>query len=214
MQDINAWLESDRSFKIGSELYAKYGTNSFLKKLLLSNPTPYVIQKLEAELIALAPARPARTDKPQPEIETANLPQKNEGGSPPIDKKSMERYLLLKSDLKLKYSQLQRNMVALDLLTDESALLQTSTSILTLQDKISDIYDLVDFFDAHKQFPDIQTKAEPIKTSKQELQALYVSASRAKARLESGKCRNVKTTTSLLERTNKRIAEIRERDSR
>lgn len=211
MQDINAWLKSDRNFKIGSELYAKYGANSFLKKLLLSDPTPYIIQKLEAELLTIASAQPAHTDRPQPTIEIPSPPQKTNEALPTIDQKSMERYLWLKSDLKLKYSQLQRNMVALDLLKDEKALLQTSNSILILQDKITNIYDLIDFYDEHSRFPDQENKEVNIKTPQQELQSLYQSRCRAIDRIKSGKCRNLKKTTALLEEINKRIDELRER---
>lgn len=214
MQEINAWLNGERDFNTGSELYAKYGDNSFFKKVLLNGPAPYTIKKLEAELESLAPAPPAHCDAFKIEI-VSSAPDRHTGGQGnPVsnpDPKAMERYLSLKVLLKQTYRQIERNMTVLDISNDEPVLLQTANQILTLHDKIAEIFDLIDFFDEHNRFPDIVVDEEIVKTPEEQRQALYVSTSKAEKRLSSGSCKNQAKTIALIAANKKRIAELNER---
>jgi hypothetical protein len=215
MQEIIAWLDGDRDYWSGSALYEKYGSNSFLKKVLPEGPTPYKIQKLETELESLVPATPAKhsastIDAPQNDIvATPDHSVKSDQDSPAPNPKEMERYLSLKLLLKQTYDQIQRNMVLLDLLTDQKQLHQSAKHILNLNDKVTGIYDLLDFYDEHGKFPEIGIEKAVIKTPKKELDDLMIVRSKAKTRLKSPKCRNRVQTQKLIDDTDIRIAELR-----
>jgi uncharacterized protein YdaL len=121
----------------------------------------------------------------------------------------MERYLGLKAQLKVTYDQMQRNMAVLDISDQQLVLHQTAKQIMTLKDRLTDIYDLIDYFDEHNGFPEINIKSELIKTPPQELQDLYVSRSKAKKRLEKGNCRNIAKTKALILAADARIEELK-----
>ncbi|WP_285055146.1 hypothetical protein [Pedobacter ginsengisoli] len=217
MQEINAWLNSDRDFNAGSALYGKYGTNSFFKKILHEQgATQYNVKKLAAELIDLAPAQPAPVsfDAPNISIDEA-LPDHQITGDQetPVNianPKDMQRYLSLKATLKQHYNHFQRNMVLLDVSTDQRILLKTAASLSTLQDKITGIYDLLDFFDEHNHFPIVSKTVETVKTPKQELDALYTSNWKAEKRLENPHCRDKEKTKLLITTNLQRIAQLKE----
>lgn len=208
MHEINVWLNLNSDFYIGVDLYEKYGSNSFLKKLLRSGgATPYNILKLETELKRLSPALEVKPDvlKPLPNREKlADIPTQ-----PDTIKSHPEnhvKYLQLVEYKKNLYRQLERNMMELDVSEKEIILHMTAKTILALHNKIQDIYKLLDFFDEKGQFP---AKKEVISRSPpEEIQLLRVSTSKAKQRLESGKCRDVQQTKTLIEQNNKRILEL------
>ncbi|WP_316743418.1 hypothetical protein [Pedobacter antarcticus] len=212
MQEINAWLKDSEDFDKGVELYVKYGTNSFFKTTLIKfGCTPFNIQKLVAELTALAPAAPA----PQEPKSASNhivthqkpLPIPDEA-LPAPDPKDTERYLALKELLRIKYRQMDRNRAALAISSDKEYRHLTAKQIMKLDSDIKDIYRLIDYFDAHECFPQL-TKDEIIRTPTEELQSLWVSNSRAKTRLKSGKCRNIHNTEQLIIKNNIRIEQLK-----
>jgi hypothetical protein len=226
MQEITAWLQN-KDFEQGRVLYMKYGTNSYFKTLLESGPTPFNVKKLGAELKGLAPVSPASTttrvstNEIEPSSTRRKVPENNTSTSipsPPANKpvpapaKLMERYLGLKELLKTKYRQLERNMIALDFSEKEEFLLATSKQIISLNDSIGDIHDLIDYFDEHGDFPLIEVQEDLIRTVDQEVQLLRQSNSKAKRRIANGKCRDVKKTNELIELNNKRIAELLGKD--
>lgn len=194
MQAINAWLQSDRDYKTGLALYAKYGQSSFLKTIFAQGPTPYNLLKLEAELESIAPAPPAV------KVESLKLKAENEkidtSDAPKVDTSKNHRiYLELQEEQKNKYRQLQRNMVELDLQTNENILHQTAKQILHLHKKITDNWKTLDHYDEHGVFPFQKEKPIP-KTPA--IQLLHESLSKAKRRLKSGKCRDIAQTTNLI----------------
>jgi len=206
MQDINAWLLSDKNFEVGKTLYLKHGGNSFFKTLLASGPTPYNIKKLDAELKSLAPAAPAIPDK------TAVLPsdqrsvEQYEVKSIPKDPDDFARYLDLKELLKSTYRQLERNMIELDLESKQSMLHLISNNILSLHQKIQDIYKLLDHFDEHETFP-TSGKIDIVRTPAAQIQLLRVSNWKARKRLQAG-CRDKEVTEKLILDNNAKIIEL------
>ena len=219
MQEINAWLRSGKDFETGKALYIKYGKNSLFKSLLnTQGATPYNIKKLGADLKDLAPAPPAiSTEAPPISIVAtvpppANLQEGEKAEAPQPSVKLMERYLGLKELLKQKYRQLERNMAVLDFSDDPNFLHLTAKQILSLNNQIGDIHDLIDYFDEHGTFPFVEVTEEIIRTPAQELQLLWQSNSKAKRRINSGKCRDIKKTQELIEINNKRISELLGKD--
>lgn len=218
MQEINAWLNSDQDFSTGSALYEKYGTNTYFKKVLLSHgATPYNERKLVAELSDLAPATPAveTIDKTKPTIEAAP-PDLLRCEDQEITKvvaipKEYQRYLGLKSELKQCYNQVQRLMAILDLSNDMLILRDAAGQLVRLNDRIVDIYRKIDFYDENGHMPEPAIIDKADKTLQQELQALYVSTSKAETRLKSPTCRDKNKTKLLIAENRKRIEEIKER---
>lgn len=216
MQEINAWLSNSDDFETGKQLYIKYGDNSFFKKTLESyGPTPYNIKKLSAELTALAPAEPAIIDKPTSKIEQSALahPDTDEPVTSP-DPKDTERYLSLKELRSKKYRQIDHNMAALAVSSDQHYRHMTAKQILLLHSQIQDIYRLTDYFDDYNKFPDILVKDEILRTPAEKLQKLWESTSKAKKRLASGKCRNIHKTEKLILKNELKIAELKRKDSK
>lgn len=219
MQEINAWLRSGKDFETGKALYIKFGKNTFFKSLLnTQGATPYNIKKLGAELKVLALAPPAIThDAPPTSIVTpapppAKVQEAEKAETPPPSLKLMERYMSLKELLKQKYRQMERNMAVLDFSDDQNFLHLTAKQILSLNAQIGDIHDLIDYFDEHGTFPFVEVIEEIIRTPAQEVQLLRQSNSKAKRRIENGKCRDIKKTKELIEINNKRISELLGKD--
>jgi hypothetical protein len=209
MQEINAWLHNGQEFTQGVKLYTEHGKNSFFKKLLLAGPTPYTIEKLEAELRSLAPAPPAIQDKPK-QFFDSNQPPVGKTEADLVDQESSSedftRYLQLKEHQKTLYRQLERNMIELDLSENERIRHMTAKNILGLNSKIQDIYKLIDLFDEKGKFP--TEKEQVTRTAADEIQLLRVSNWKANQRLQSKKCRDVLQTKKLIEDNNKRIIEL------
>lgn len=213
MQEINAWLQNGRDFNTGAELYNKYGDNSFLKKLLLSEPTPYTKEKLEAELEALASAQPAiQTDIEftKIEYEAPVQPDQVEPEKVTVDPKQHARYLSLLELKKNTYRQLENNMVAMRMSSDQSFLHVTAKQILALHSKISEIYRLIDYYDQNGSFPLIKIQEAVVRTPAEEIQLLRVRISRAKGRLKAPNCRDEQKTLKLIEANRNRIAVLME----
>lgn len=197
MQEINAWLQSSQNFYDGVKLYGTYGKSNFLKTLFASGPTPYNIEKLEAELKAIAPTPPALKKLT---VESLNLPV-NVAPFENIVKKQVSNsenhkvYLALQEQQKTLYRQLDRNMIELDLQKNELVLKETAKQICFLHKKIQKNYFNIDFFDEKGFYPGQEEKPQ-LKTD--EIQRLQVSLSKAKKRLSSGKCRDIQQTQDLI----------------
>ncbi|RQO65083.1 hypothetical protein DBR40_24745 [Pedobacter sp. KBW01] len=209
MQEINAWLQNGLDYKTGAALYIKYGNNTFLKRLLEADPTPYTTEKLEAELRKMAPELNVIADKPKLEIKQ-HAPAPSEQVEPvktPDQCKSntedLKRYLQIKEDQKTLYRQLERNMTELDMSKNEPFLLLTAKNILSLHGKIRDRYKLIDYFDLNGEFPDLKAKIQ--RTPAEEIQLLRVSIYKAKIRLQSPGCRDIEQTKKLITESQNRI---------
>ena len=200
MQDINAWLSSDRNYDIGYQLYNKYGKSTFLKDLLSAGPSIFNIQKLEAELIALAPAPPAIL----PFENVVNEVQ------PKADLAAHKKYLEIKSNQRLKYRQIDYNKAILFLTDDQEILHQTAKQILKLDDEIREMWMIIDHYDSTGTFPWEKQKSEP---TTPEVKRLMSQVSRAKNRLKSPSCRNAEETQKLIDDKLKRIEQIRRETS-
>jgi hypothetical protein len=206
MQDILAWLKSERDFTKGVELYKKFGTNNFFKTLLTAGPTPYNLKKLVAELEVLAPATPAI-----PQKQVANIKIQEPKAAPIADKsKDIEKYLQLKQTLSRKYDQLKRNMAQLDYEKKQDVLHLTAKQILSLDSQIKEIWMQLDFYDENGTFPVLEPKPEPPKRStSQSIQLLHQTISKAKARYASGKCRNPEKTLELIKTSQTQLDEMK-----
>ena len=204
MQEINAWLNNSGDFKTGMLLYIKYGSNSFFKKTLEKfGETPFNIQKLGAELSALAPTLPANQEYQELDADSSKQPP-----FPPLCPKETERYLSLKVLQQTKYRQLDHNRAALAISTDKSYRHLTAKQIIKLTDQIRDIYILLDFYEINQKFPDVAAKDNLICTPEEEIQLLRQSNSKAKSRIKKGNCRNLHKTEQLIIKNNKRISEL------
>jgi hypothetical protein len=228
MQEINAWLLK-KDFEQGKSLYMKHGTNSYFKTLLHQGPTPFNVKKLGAELKALAPVSPAAVNQKATtnpvvisEIDKSVIKHADNGiitpdivtkvvqtdiPEPPTKSPSdFQKYLELKELLKATYRQMERNMAELDISENESYLHLCAKNIISLNEKKRDIYKLLDHYDQYECFPAI--KQTIIRTPADQIQLLRVSTSKAKDRLKSPTCRDVKATKQLIENNNKRILEL------
>ncbi|MNK47617.1 hypothetical protein D3C87_664290 [compost metagenome] len=206
MQDITAWLQGTKDYSIGLDLYAKYGTSSFLKQIFANGPTPFNIEKLEAELTSLAPP-PA----PLPEAsKVKELVPVELNETPPLTRENYipnneYRYNRIKDEIKKKYKQLERNMWVLADSKKETTLHLTAKQILKLNDEISDAYRLIDYYDKHNVFPD-QVVYVPVTDRKQ---LLMVRINRAKKRLNAPNCKNPEATKALIHRHETELAKLR-----
>lgn len=206
MQDIHAWLQSSQNYNEGVLLYNKYGKSIFFKTLFSTGATPYNIEKLEAELISLAPTPPAikqQTEKPITEKPPIDLPpQKPTANNHAI-------YIALQEDNKTKYRQLERNMIELDLQKNEQILFTTAKQILKLHKAIQSNYVLIDYYEEHGFFPQDEAPQAP-KTETAQL--LMQSISKAKTRLKSGKCRNIEQTLQLIAEKTEKLNQLKRKD--
>jgi hypothetical protein len=207
MQEINAWLQGSQIFNVGVDLYDTYGKSNFLKTLFANGPTPYNIEKLEAELKAIAPTPPALKDLPVVSLE---LPVRTELIKDLVKKQvsnpeNHKTYLSLLEQQKTLYRQLERNMTELDLQKNEQILFATAKQILHLHKKIQANYLLIDFFDEKGCFPH-QEEKQASKTDA--IQLLQQSISKAKRRLKSGNCRDIQQTNDLIAEQSKKLMDL------
>lgn len=213
MQEINAWLSADHDFYKGAELYEKYGTNSFFKKLLRSaGPTPYNVSKLRAELEKLAPSSPATEEikpvdavtlpVPSEQPATVEMPEK----SAP-NQKDHARYLFLLQRRNDAVMQLDRNMAILDLSNDRNVLFQTAKQVLRLHQQKEEVWSLIDYYQEHGTF---EIVPEPEKPSREkEMQQIYVSLSKARKRLADPEYKDRAKTEKLIADKLKRLEELK-----
>lgn len=203
MQEINAWLQSDQDYYSGVKLYSKYGKSDFVKNILSAGPTPFNIQKLEAELTKLAPAPPANAVEIPPTITPIDQ-------AIPLlinDKKKIydhQRFLTLEQDRNNLYREIERLMAFNSILQDPNELHRTAKSILLKHQKIQSIWHELDLYAESGTFPEKEIKV--IKTNRKQL--IHQSISKAKKRLQSGKCKNVERTKALINKLKLELSEL------
>jgi len=73
MDDLKAWLNSDRIYTIGTKLYAKYGEDILLTNILNKRESNYLKRRLNKELEELYFEKQNRTSK-----EIQNISENND----------------------------------------------------------------------------------------------------------------------------------------
>lgn len=208
MQEITRWLAGDQNFVEGRMLYERYGASELLKKLFRSGPTPFNVVKLREGLESLAPALPADVPEPIPHI----IRSPNNVQSPAAkEAEDFARYLRLKKERDEIIRQLDRNMSMLDMLQEQEDLFRTAREIIKLNDKKENAWMLIDYYDAHKQFPDNcpEQDTPEVKTREQKMQSIYESICRARKRLADPNCKTPVKTRALIEKKIKELEEIK-----
>lgn len=200
MQEINAWLFSERDFTKGAELYMHCGANSFFKSLLKAGPTPYNVKKLGEELeklkvedcelkVTSTPARPApatHNSQPTPKIsETQKAANHAEFISLCQRRDDIVR-------------QLDRNMAALSFSNNKTVLFETAKQILRLHQQKQEIWTKIDYYNIHQQFEPV---AEVVQKSREaKMQLIYQSLSKARTRLANPEYKDKARTQKLIDR--------------
>ncbi|MFD2163679.1 hypothetical protein ACFSJU_14815 [Paradesertivirga mongoliensis] len=218
MQDINAWLHSERDFTKGAELYQKYGTNSFFRTLLKAGPTPYNVKKLGEELEGLAPGTPASV-----EAQAERLKVKGEGEAPKEEVKvniringkqksaisetqraaDMRKYLALKAERDKILLQIDNNKFLLNYESNQVVLHQTAKQLLKLWDKKQELWMLIDYYDEHGCFEVVEVVPE--KSREEKMQLIYQCISRANSRLKKPGYKDREKTLKLIEEKRKEL---------
>lgn len=212
MDEIKAWLSSARNIEDGLRLYLQHGKNEFLKTRFAATRDAYTRQKLAEELqklsgkVGQAQKLVKESQKP-PQYGPPEDPAKS-NIQPVIQEADQARYLdlLRKRDDIIK--QIERNMGMLDFSTDQTILFETAKQILKLHQKKCEIWAQIDFFQANGCFEIINDNGAPLAKEK-EFQLLYQAISKAKKRLQNGKCKNVTKTQRLLDKHQARLQHLK-----
>ncbi|MDB4919841.1 hypothetical protein [Mucilaginibacter sp.] len=193
MQDVAAWLLT-KDYEAGVLLYAKYGTNSFLKQKFGNGPDEYNVKKLFEVLSALSPMS-EKSESPKVAAVVA-IPKNS---NPDHAKKYLD---LLKKKEKL-YMELNILMGDKHHLPEGEELRICCTQILIKHQALRECWALVDHYQEHQSFP----AEKPFKEidPDTEIQYLRQTISKAKARIAGGKCRNVDQTQKLIDSSQSRL---------
>lgn len=193
MEQIKAWLNSDRSYPEGLALYTRYGTNEFLKSRFQSTQDVYNKNKIVEELQKLL-EKPVITL-----VKKANPPSNPEA--------DQGKYLSLIKKRDEVVKQIERNMVVLDLGTDKSILFETAKQILRLHQQKTELWAAIDFYQKYNCFEQPPEVKEIPK--EKEIQLLYQAISKANKRLQSNNCKNPARTEQLRDQRIKRLNELK-----
>ncbi|AFD05966.1 hypothetical protein [Solitalea canadensis] len=182
MSPIKTWLNSDRDYATGVQLYEKHGANNFLKKMFAAGIDHYNSQRLIDELQKLAEAEPeAKTDHL---IETPDQKEKDPTGKP-------LKYLELLNKRKKIWSEMAQLKPYLEILAEGDQLKNVAERILLLNREKQAIWTELDYFDENGEFPDEGQGKELISISKVELKAkqlnLRSNISKQKSKLQKAK---------------------------
>lgn len=208
MQEISAWLFSSQDFGEGLKLFERYGESDFYKELFRKGgPTPFNKKKLAVLLSELAESeKPKAVEKTKIENRTTVNDSNQQIPKSTNKPEEHKRYLQLLEQRKILYKQLDRNMAALDFTPEGETLRITAVQVLRLYQKITQSYELTDYYEEHGCFPE-PAPVKEIKTD--EIQRLYVQINKAKKRLEQKDCRNRAKTEKLLAEKMKRLEELK-----
>ncbi|WP_304234790.1 hypothetical protein [Jiulongibacter sediminis] len=154
---LQAWFEN-KDYRLGVELYRRYGSNLYLKTLFAKGADSYNIKKLEAELKALVSSPPAediivshKIIAAAPAQESKALPSE----SPKAPAEVKEAIQLRKSTYAL--IRVNRDALAEAYLTDNESNLPLSDmahQILDGWDTIKECWDLTNFYDRYERLPE------------------------------------------------------------
>lgn len=154
---LQAWFEN-KDYKLGVELYRRFGSNLYLKMLFAKGPDSYNVKKLEAELKSLVSSPPAeaiiaRETKASaaPVRENNKLPSE----SPKAPAEVKEAIQVRKSTYAM--IRINRDAMAEAYLTDNESKLPLSDmahQILDGWDTIKECWDLTNFYDRYERLPE------------------------------------------------------------
>ena len=198
MQVIADWLLNG-TYEAGVMLYKKYGTSDFLKKKLAVHRDEV---RLRDELQQLAP----KTLLPVPDKKTLQKPLTT---PPPIatnHAEAKEHLFLLKKRDNI-YRELNSLMAERPFTPAGAELLRVARTILLRNQALMEIWAKLDYYAENGTFV-----AEPIierqqfAPTKESVQLLRQTISKAKARIASGKCRNLEQTQLLLKASGEKLS--------
>ncbi|MDX3913778.1 MAG: hypothetical protein QHC79_09580 [Pseudosphingobacterium sp.] len=217
MQEIQAWFKNS-DYREGVDLYNKYGSNSFLKKLFASGPTEYNLTKLREELQAICPTQNpensqihvTKSDNSVTKAEESVTNSQNSNNSEKSDTKPspklFEYYTQLQKQKQQINRQIERNMSLLDTSRSKNVRFEAAKQILQLDSRKRGIWAKIDYYEEHGRFPD-PVALQPVKTD--ELQRLYVQISKAEKRLKSDKVKDPEKTQKLIDEKRLRLDELK-----
>lgn len=134
------WLQSERNYQSGLELYLAHGTNGFLKKILSTGESTYNLEKLTSEIEALAADPKPKSNAPQ-----AASPSFS-GKYPPEVQALVDRRVQLFKESSHLHGKLQPAK-------DQEERHQLATTILDNFDCIDALWDQITYFDEHGVLP-------------------------------------------------------------
>lgn len=200
---VQNWLNGNKDFTTGVQLYADNGGKSFyLTMFAKAGPTDYNRAKLLAELTKLAGSdtapvlikekpvtKPAPSLKPTPDKAADN-----------------RRYLDLVRRKKDLYTQLNMLLMEKRFLPAGEKLRVCAFDIIKTHQAIVENWALLDHYQEHQCFPG--KAAKPVRDDKTAIQYLRVSISKAEKRLANPKCRDRTATALLLKEKQQELAEL------
>jgi hypothetical protein len=203
MQAIIDWLNSDKNYFKGIDLYLQLGTSDFYKKLLPQRDDEFNRKKLIELLTALSPGTRSEVRSQKSEVKPTEPIQQVS------DKKAdNSRYLALikkKGDL---YTVLNMLKNQSRFLPDGEELRKCAVDILVTNQKLMECWALIDHYQDNGCFEvkaeSEKPKVDPVK----EIQYLRQSISKCRSRLKSQGCRDKAATEQLLNEQLGRLAEL------
>ena len=153
-QEINSWLNSDRDFNTGVQLYARFGHSQNLSRILQrSEECPEHVDTLVYELSQISDEPAAETRKGStPSAVSLFGPVENKAVIPKSDYSGDDALLFEQIKEKLKYRDILHASLSDKEKTDEQRL-EIALLILDISDKITEEYERHDHFKKHGVLP-------------------------------------------------------------
>ena len=147
MELIRNWLNGQRNYRTGLQLYLAYGTNESLKLYLQADFTPYREQRLAEELLALVamPDAPAISDE-DPALNPAFAPPPNLMSDDPV----IEEFYRQKSTLHKEKDMLRHSLESFE--TDEERGI-AAHRIISIRKQLTLIWNREQYYAKFKRLP-------------------------------------------------------------
>lgn len=181
--EINAWLNGDRDYTAGVELFRISGGSSFLVNLLAIGPDAYNTPKLLTELTRLSEAdSPDQSAPLQDQSQALPAPPANESYTPD---NNLEKKLRIDLLLKNIWKEMCHLHGQLSILPEGRRLFECAKLILTKNLKRQDLWDQLHYFEKNNVWFDDLPENQPKPFDlEQEIKNLMASRSKCKARLK------------------------------
>lgn len=218
MHKIQAWLKNGE-YVAGVQLYEQYGNNGFLKRQFAKQHTPLYEKMLREELGAISRKLSAISNLSNPTPSDLIPPKSGElkNQVPAMSAAPMKetpssvlqtKYLQLLKKRERFYLEINIHMEEKHRLPEGFLLHECAKQILTKLQQVTEIYEQLEYYQQHQNFPVIVVEDKPPIEPEKEIQLLRSAISKANGRLRKENCRNRLTTQKTLEANQARLNEL------
>ena len=185
---IDRWLQGNKNFIVGKNLYDKYGTNKAIKALFDKGETPYALEMMVKELTTI-------NEKGERPITPVN---KEKAILLPMPKGSDSVFNSLEAEWRGNYARINFLRIDMDKYGgDNSAMVRAARhisckEILKLEKECMQIWEKRDYYEKHGRLPDMDEKEVELPTEPLQLATLIQSCLRQIRRYRTTKDTNSK----------------------